>query len=69
MIFKVQRSLHPLDEEALIYNQEKSIVYHVPVTDQIREMMGDDMKGFYNAEVNKAGRVEFDGSKAEWKSW
>lgn len=69
MIFKVQRSLMPLDAEALIYNQEKTIVYHIPVADEIRTMMGDEMKGYYNAEIGKDGRPAFDGTEAAWQEW
>ena len=69
MIFKVQRSLMPRDANILIYNQEKSIVYTLPMGDDIRDMMGDKMKGYYNATINKEGRVEFDGTEAAWQTW
>ena len=51
LLFKVQRSFG--DEMALVYNKSRRYLIEVPLTDDIREFMGDDMKvyakGFIDA--------------------
>jgi hypothetical protein len=55
MIVKVQRSIMPRDADCLIYNRAQSVMGQFPVTDEIREVMGDDMKGYFHAKCREGG--------------
>ena len=59
MIVKVQRSLCPPDVSCLIYNKDRDIMGEFPVTDEIRQVMGDEMKGYFHGKfIKKTGKVE-----------
>jgi hypothetical protein len=62
MIFKLQQSIQTSDgiRKMLIYNEDKSIYYEAPITDEIRELMGDNLKIFVKGRLQKSGNIRID---------
>jgi hypothetical protein len=56
MIVKVQRALFPPDAEWLIYDRRRSFNILMHPTPELLEMMGDDPKGYFEAEPPKGRR-------------
>lgn len=77
MIFKVQLPLETNDENApaLVYNEDKTIITFIPVTEDLLKRMGDGKrpKAFFYGEV--IGPVEagnttvYLGEEAPWQDW
>jgi hypothetical protein len=56
MIVKVQRALFPPNGEWLIYDQRRSFNILMFPTPELLEMMGRDLKGYFQAEPPKGRR-------------
>jgi len=56
MIVKVQRALYPPDAEWLIYDQRRSFNILMHPTQELLEMMGDDLKAYFQADPPKGLR-------------
>lgn len=57
MIVKVQRPLFPAEDAPwLIYDQRRSFQIMMHPTPELLEAMGDDLKGYFQAEPPKGGR-------------
>jgi len=56
MIVKVQRPVYPANGELLIYDKRRSFNIIVPPTAEILELMGDDLKAYFQAEAPKGRR-------------
>jgi len=50
MILKIQRSVSPLGY-VLIYNEDRSVMEQIPLTDGLNDWFGDRYKVFAEAEV------------------
>lgn len=66
MIVKVQLPLAGADM-ALIYNEDRSVMLHVPVTAPLRSRMKGRPKRFFHANVER-GELEI-GDAAPWQEW
>lgn len=67
MIVKVQL---PLGGEpmVLVYNQDRSVIGHVPLTTEVQECFADgEMKAFFHARM-RGTELEIQG-RAPWQEW
>lgn len=68
-IFKIQRSLFPPDADCLVYNEDRSVQGQFPVTKEMRDFMGDDMKVYVRGVWRKKdGKLEID-ERLEDQNW
>lgn len=67
-IVKVQLPVIPKDAPALAYTEDRRNVTEIPVTDELREKMGDDVKRYFWATFDRNG-VMFLGEVAPWQDW
>jgi len=55
MIVKVQIALFPIGGPALVYNEDKSILFHMAVEKDLKKAMGKEPKKFFEAEMSPDG--------------
>ena len=69
MIVKVQLPLASNDAEpkALVYNKGRSHQFLLPITKDLKEMMGDDVKAYFDADYEE-GKIELY-KKVEPQDW
>lgn len=70
-IFKVQVSLigSSPTKMVLAYNKDRSLQTEVPLTEDIKEMMGDFAKKFYYGTVVDDNIVLEGDEEAPWQDW
>lgn len=53
VIVKIQLPLHTTEDQplALIYTEDRSLHIYAPVTDELKEAVGDDMRAFFSARI------------------
>lgn len=67
MIVKVQRAITPHDGPILIYNQSRTFLTTQPLTSDWLELMGADLKAFFEIEVHDGVIVV--SKKIEMQKW
>lgn len=76
-VFKVQVPLMSSDSEApaLVYNKNRSMMFHMPVTKELMKAMGDEPKKFFRISGNvekqsgQMGVVVKSMDEVEFKEW
>ena len=58
IIVKVQRALYPPDAPWLAYDQRRTFNIMFEPTDEVREMMGKDLKAYFKAEPPRGKRQD-----------
>lgn len=55
MIVKVQVPIMSTDPSmpAMIYNKDRKVMVQMPMSPEIRKMMGNDLKRYFRAKVNE----------------
>lgn len=66
-IFKLQMPLAGAPM-VLIYNKDRSAQGMIPLTDELKELMGDSIKDFFYCIHREDGPIEIF-EKAEWQEW
>lgn len=66
-IVKMQLSQFPYHENVLVYNEDRSVEYESPATEEIIDMMDGEEKAFFNAKVENQEIVI--GDLAPWQDW
>ena len=69
MIVKVQRSIVTSDDQAqcLVYNEDQSVLYQMPMTLELFDMFGDELKMYCYAElVDSIIVLEGEAPEQEW---
>lgn len=66
-IFKLQVPLSG-DPQALVYNKTRSSRGLIPITDEVKEVMGDEFKKFIFGKRLESGVIEIHGV-APWQEW
>lgn len=68
MIVKVQMPLGgSATSEALVYDEKRSFLLFVPITDSLKDMMDDEVKKFFHAK--KVGKELKLIKEAPWQEW
>lgn len=67
MIVKVQLPLAGADL-ALIYNEDRSVMLHIPPSSPLIARMRGKLKAFFHVDVAKHGEIEI-GEAAPWQEW
>ena len=72
-LFKIQRPLSSSDEqgmtECLVYNEDRSIMGQIPMSKDIFELFGDEVKLYVKGSMSKAGTLNIDAVQADWPDW
>lgn len=72
MIVKVQTSLYPPGEKALIYNCDRSFQVEIVLSDEVRSLMGERVKAFFEVRlmtpIHDSVTIEFL-REAPWQKW
>jgi hypothetical protein len=57
IIVKIQKSIHTTSEnqQALIYNEDRSVLLEVDLTKHIENLLNGDLKAYFNATVDNDG--------------
>lgn len=66
MIVKVQRAI--IGNTMLIYNKDNSITYEGELRPELRKLIGENYKGYFEAEVNERGQIVL-GKKVREQNW
>lgn len=68
-IFKVQMPIWSYPEPMLlIYNEDQSIMEHLPVTEEIRDTMNGELKAYFWGKLREDGMLEIE-EIAPWQDW
>ena len=72
MIVKVQTSLYPPGKTALIYNCDRSFQVEIVLLDEVRSLMGDRIKAFFEVRhtLGHDGVLQIEFLReAPWQKW
>ena len=64
MVVKVQMPLGGDATEALIYDESRRLTLQAPV-EQVRGIMGEDIKAYFNARITRGGKLTIEGRTAD----
>lgn len=71
VVVKVQLPIYSSDPDApaLIYPEDRSGMAMQALDDATRIAMGDDVKAFFNAELDSDGERWKIGARVSWQNW
>lgn len=67
-IFKIQVPIAGDHGEALVYNKKQDSRGLIPITDEVKKVMGDEFKKFIFGKRLESGIIEIHGA-APWQDW